>query len=76
MLTFDLDLDKDIYVMNLGERSTIVMTYFYYKVKVKGQDLGHYPAKTFPVCAKCFHFLLLRHIYVILLQKYTTNSIK
>ncbi len=31
MLTFDLDLD--------------VMTYFFYKTKAKGQDLGHYPAK-------------------------------
>ncbi len=52
------------------------MTYLCYKVKFKGQDLGHYPliiAKMFPVRAKCFHFLLLRHIYVILLQKYTTT---
>ena len=51
MLTFDLDLDmeqghiQDLGAWYLGQRLTIVMTYFDYKVEVKGQDLGHYPAK-------------------------------
>ncbi len=34
---FDLDLDM--------ERGHTLITYFYYKVKVRGQHLGHYPAK-------------------------------
>ena len=56
MLTFDLDL--------IMEQGHIVMTYFQYKVKVKGHDLGHYPAKLlkrFRFSQNVFTFLHATH---------------
>ena len=49
LLGYDLDID----LWPSGQRATIVMTYFYYKIKVKCQDLGHCPAKLL----KCFRFV-------------------
>ncbi len=58
MLTFHLNLD-----VPKGQRSTIVMTYFHYKVRVKGYDLGHYPAKLLK------HFRFSQNVFTFLKAK-------
>ncbi len=40
-----------------GQRSTMLMTYFYHKVKVKGQDLDHYPPKLLK------HFRFVQNVF-------------
>ncbi len=64
-LTFDLDLDMEL--------EHIVMTYLYYKNKVKCQGLGHYPAKllkrfTFVQNIFTFFYVPLSILFTIYLQ--------
>ena len=40
----------------------MVMTYFYLKVKVKGQDLDHYPAKLLKHC------MFLQNVFAFLIE--------
>ncbi len=46
-----------------------MMTYFHYKVKVKGHDLGHYPAKLLK------HFRFVQNVFTFLDDSLSDDSI-
>ncbi len=58
--TFDLDLDMK---QGLICHECILMTNFYYKVKVKGQDLDHYPAKLLK------HYRFVQNVFTFFMLK-------
>ena len=76
MLTFDLDLDMEqghIYSLEVwysGQRSSVMMTYFYNEVKVKGHDLGHYPAKLLKHCT------FLQNVFAFFITHWPSALIK